>query len=36
MKKQVVNLENKKIKDIEIDEGVFGIKILIETIMSNK
>ena len=32
MKKQVVNLENKKIKDIEIDGGVFGIKILPDII----
>ena len=32
MKKQVVNLENKKIKDIEIDGGIFGIKILPDII----
>ena len=32
MKKQVVNLENKKIKEIEIDEGIFGIKILPDII----
>ena len=32
MKKQVVNLENKKVKDIEIDGGIFGIKILPDII----
>jgi large subunit ribosomal protein L4 len=32
MKKQVVNLENKKIKDIDIDGDIFGIKILPDII----
>ena len=32
MKKQVVNLENKKVKDIDIDGGIFGIKILPDII----
>ena len=32
MKKQVVNLENKKVKDIDIDGAIFGIKILPDII----
>ena len=32
MKKQVVNLENKKVKDIDIDGDIFGIKILPDII----
>ncbi len=32
MKKQVVNLENKKVKDIDIDADIFGIKILPDII----
>ena len=32
MKKQVVNLENKKVKDIDIDGEIFGIKILPDII----
>ena len=32
MKKQVVNLENKKVKDIDIDGDVFGIKIFPDII----
>ena len=32
MKKQVVNLENKKVKDIDIDADIFGIKIFPDII----
>ena len=32
MKKQIVNLENKKIKDLEISSSVFGIKLLPDII----
>ena len=32
MKKQVVNLENKKVKDIDIDGDIFGIKIFPDII----
>ena len=32
MKKQIVNLENKKIKELEIDKDIFGLKILPDLI----
>ena len=32
MKKQVVNLENKKVKDLDINTNVFGIKLLPDII----
>ena len=32
MRTQVVNLDNKKIKDLEIDSGIFGVKLLPDII----
>ena len=32
MKKQVVNLENKKVKDLDINTNVFGVKLLPDII----
>ena len=32
MKKQIVNLENKKVKDFEVDSSVFGVKLLPDLI----